>query len=106
MPSSRNTGSVAGAEVVQLYVEDRESSLPRPPRELKGFEKVLLMYNPAIYETADVISTYVYRRGILSGEYSFAAAVGLFGNVVNLVLLVTFNRISRRFWYSAMTSLK
>ena len=62
-----------------------------------GFEKVLLMYSPETYEVADVIATYVYRRGIVSGEYSFAAAVGLFGNVVNLVLLVTFNRIARRY---------
>ena len=62
-----------------------------------GFTKILLMYTPATYEVADVISTYVYRRGIISGEYSFAAAIGLFGNVVNLAFLVTFNRLARRF---------
>ena len=62
-----------------------------------GFEKILLMYSPGIYEVADVIATYVYRRGIISGEYSFAAAIGLFGNLLNLLFLVTFNRIARRF---------
>ncbi len=62
-----------------------------------GFEKIILMYTPATYEKADVIATYVYRRGIISGEYSFAAAVGLFSSAVNLVLLVVFNRVARAF---------
>ncbi len=62
-----------------------------------NWEKNLLMYTPATYEVADVIDTYVYRRGIVSGEYSFGAAVGLFKNVVNLGLLVAFNRLARRF---------
>ena len=61
-----------------------------------GFEKILLMYNPATYETADVISTYVYRRGIIGSQYSFGAAVGLFNSVINLVLLFSVNTISRR----------
>jgi putative aldouronate transport system permease protein len=62
-----------------------------------GFEKILLMYTPTTYEVSDVIATYVYRRGIISGEYSFAAAISLFGNAVNLLLLVTFNKIAGRF---------
>ena len=62
-----------------------------------NWEKILLMYSPVTYEVADVIDTYVYRRGIVSGEYSFGAAVGLFKNVVNLVFLVVFNRMARRF---------
>jgi putative aldouronate transport system permease protein len=61
-----------------------------------GFEKIMLMYNPITYETADVISTYVYRRGIQGGEYSFSTAVGLFNSLINLVMLVTFNTISKR----------
>lgn len=61
-----------------------------------GFEKVLLLYNPAVYETADVIQTYVYRRGIVSSDYSFAAAIGLFNSVINLALLLIVNRIARR----------
>jgi putative aldouronate transport system permease protein len=61
-----------------------------------GFEKIILLYNPATYETADVISTYVYRRGILGGEYSLSAAIGLFNNVINLILIVGVNYISRK----------
>jgi len=61
-----------------------------------SFEKIILMYSPATYETADVISTYVYRRGIVGGEYSFASAVGLFNSVINCTLLLIFNRISGR----------
>jgi putative aldouronate transport system permease protein len=61
-----------------------------------GFEKVILLYNPSTYETADVISTYVYRHGILDANYSYAAAVGLCNSAVALVLLVVANRISRR----------
>ncbi len=60
-----------------------------------GFEKVYLMYNPAIYETADVFSTYLYRRGILEADYSYATAVGLFNSVVALFLIVLCNRIAR-----------
>ena len=61
-----------------------------------GFEKVFLMYSEAIYETSDVISTYVYRRGLADAEYSFGAAVGLFNSVVNFVLLIMFNSIAQR----------
>lgn len=61
-----------------------------------GFEKVNLLYSPATYETADVIATYVYRRGILDGQYSFGSAVGLFNSVVNLALLLIVNRVSKR----------
>ena len=61
-----------------------------------GFEKIILMYGPSTYSTADVISTFVYRRGILDAQYSYAAAVGLFNSVVNLGLLVFVNWISRR----------
>ncbi len=61
-----------------------------------GFEKVMLLYNPAIYDTADVISTYVYRQGIISGNMSYAAAIGLFNSLINLCLLVSSNIISKR----------
>lgn len=61
-----------------------------------GFEKVLLLYNPNVYETADVIGTYVYRRGILGAEFSFSTAVGLFQSVVGFVLVVITNRIARK----------
>ncbi|MCL2059077.1 MAG: ABC transporter permease subunit [Oscillospiraceae bacterium] len=61
-----------------------------------GFEKVFLLYNESTYETADVISTYVYRRGLANAEYSFGAAVGFFNSVVNFSLLIIFNTIARR----------
>ena len=60
------------------------------------FQKILLMYNPLTYETADVVGTYVYRQGIESARYSYAAAVGLFMSVISLVLLVMANYASRR----------
>jgi putative aldouronate transport system permease protein len=61
-----------------------------------GFEKVMLLYNPRIYETADVISTFVYRRGILEGEYAYSAAVGLFNSTIACVLVIAANALSRR----------
>ncbi|GHV26420.1 sugar ABC transporter permease [Clostridia bacterium] len=60
-----------------------------------GFEKVFLLYNEGIFETADVISTYVYRKGLIDGSYSYSTAVGLFNSVVNLVLLVGANTLSK-----------
>lgn len=61
-----------------------------------GYEKVLLLYNGSTYETADVISTYVYRRGILSNDFSYATAVGLFQSVIGVILLVTANKVSKK----------
>jgi len=61
-----------------------------------GFEKVLLLYNPITYETADVIGTFVYRRGIINADFSFAAAINLFNNIINIILLIIVNQISRR----------
>lgn len=61
-----------------------------------GFEKVFLLYNPATYETADIISTYVYRTGIISGNFSYATAIDLFTGLVSLVLVYGANRISRQ----------
>jgi putative aldouronate transport system permease protein len=61
-----------------------------------GFEKILLIYNPLTYPTADVISTYLYRVGIVSGSFSYAAAIGLFEGVIGLVLVLSTNAISRR----------
>lgn len=61
-----------------------------------GFEKVYLLYNTAVYETADVIQTYVYRQGIQSNNYSYAAAVGLFNSVINFTIVFLANRISRK----------
>ena len=60
------------------------------------YEKVLLMYTPATYSTADIIQTYVYRVGLVNGNYSYATAVGLFNSVVSIILIVLANRVSRR----------
>lgn len=61
-----------------------------------GFEKVYLLYNPGIYETSDVISTYVYRQGIETQNYGYAAAVGLFNSVITFILVYSTNMISRK----------
>ena len=61
-----------------------------------GYEKIILMYNTATYETADVINTYVYRRGVVGGEYSFGTAVGLFQSIINFIFIVIANKISRK----------
>jgi putative aldouronate transport system permease protein len=61
-----------------------------------GFEKVLLLYNNRILETADVISTFVYRKGLLEFNYSYSSAVGLFNSVINCILLILANWFSRR----------
>ncbi len=61
-----------------------------------GYETIVLMYNPSIYSTSDVIGTYVYRRGILNGEYSFASAVGFFQSIIGLLLVLLANRIARK----------
>jgi len=61
-----------------------------------GFEKVILMYNPAVYEVSDIISTYTYRKGILEANYSYGTAIGLFNSLISMALLVFFNWLSRR----------
>lgn len=62
-----------------------------------GSEKVLLLYSPAIYQTADVISTYVYRNGFETYDYGFSTAVGLFNSVVNTVFLVSANFLCKKY---------
>lgn len=62
-----------------------------------GFSKVFLLYSPMSYEVADVISTYVYRRGFLEFQVSYATAVGLFNSVINCTLLVFANYLAKRF---------
>lgn len=61
-----------------------------------GFEKIILLYNGLTYETADVISSYVYRKGIVENNFSFATAVGLFNSVVNFILVIFANKISAK----------
>lgn len=61
-----------------------------------GFESILLLYKPTTYETADVIATYVYRTGLMNGDYGLATAAGLFEAIVALVLVVIANRLSKK----------
>ena len=61
-----------------------------------GSEKTILLYNPLVYQTADIISSYVYRTGVLNGDFSLTAAVGLFNSLINFSLLLLANAISRR----------
>ncbi len=61
-----------------------------------GYEKVYLLQNDLNVDVSEVISTYVYKRGVLNSNYSFSTAVGLFNNVVNIALLLMANFISRR----------
>jgi putative aldouronate transport system permease protein len=61
-----------------------------------GFDRILLLYNPSIYETADVISTHVARMGIERMQYGYSAAVGLFNSVVGTALLLVSNYLSKK----------
>ena len=65
-------------------------------KKLFGSEKTILLYNPLVYQTADIISSYVYRTGVLNGDFSLTAAVGLFNSLINFSLLLLANAISRR----------
>jgi putative aldouronate transport system permease protein len=62
-----------------------------------AMEKVLLLYKPQTYEVADVIMTFVYRRGLLENDYGYSTAVQIFNSVINLLLLMTANAISRKY---------
>jgi putative aldouronate transport system permease protein len=59
-------------------------------------ELILLLYHPATYEVADVIGTYVYRLGIVGGEFSYTTAVGLFMSVIGFILTFTANKVSNK----------
>jgi putative aldouronate transport system permease protein len=61
-----------------------------------GSDKILLLYNPSIYETADVISTHVYRMGLERMQYSYSSVVGLFQSLVGIVMLLSANTLSRK----------
>lgn len=61
-----------------------------------GYEKILLLQNPLNMESSNVIATFVYKQGLLDAQYSYAAAVGLFNSLINAVLLIIVNKISRK----------
>lgn len=60
-------------------------------------DKILLLYSPATYETADVIGTYVYRMGIMGNSYGLTSAIGLFNSVIGTLLLIITNNLSKKF---------
>jgi putative aldouronate transport system permease protein len=62
-----------------------------------GFELIILLYQPATFETADVINTFIYRQGIQGAQYDLAAAAGLFNAVIAFILVMTANTIARRY---------
>ncbi|MCZ7451482.1 MULTISPECIES: sugar ABC transporter permease [Rhizobium/Agrobacterium group] len=61
-----------------------------------GFEYIILLYRPSTYETADVVSTFIYRTGLQGTQYDLATAAGLFNAVIAFVLVYSANRISRK----------
>ncbi|XOQ44546.1 MAG: hypothetical protein ACFWTN_08915 [Clostridium sp.] len=63
-----------------------------------GFEKILLLYSPAVYSTADVIQTYVYRIGLVGNNYSYGTAIGLFQGLLGLILLWLSNKLTNKLW--------
>ena len=60
-----------------------------------GFEKAFLLQNNINLDYSEIIATYVYRIGIQGGQFSYSSAIGLFNNVINMVLLVVVNKIAK-----------
>ena len=67
-----------------------------------GYEKILLMQNSLNMETSEVISTYVYRLGIVDAQFSYTTAIGLFNSVVNIILLVIVNKFADKFTQTSL----
>lgn len=67
-----------------------------------GFEKVYLMQNSLNMASSEVISTYVYKIGLLSAQYSYSAAINLFSTIINFILLITVNKVSKKFGNSSL----
>ena len=67
-----------------------------------GYEKIILLYTPQTYEVADVISSYTYRMGILDARYGYSAAVGMFQSVINVIILVLANQLSKKYTETAL----
>ena len=67
-----------------------------------GYDSILLMYNESIYSTADVIGTYIYRAGVLDGNYSYTSAVGFFQSIMGLLMVIGANKLSKKFTESSL----
>jgi putative aldouronate transport system permease protein len=61
-----------------------------------GFDQIFNLYNPLVYSVADIIDTYVYRVGLIGGEFSYTAAIGLFKNIIGVILVIATNIASRK----------
>ena len=61
-----------------------------------GFDQIYNLYSPIVYETGDVLDTYVYRIGLVGRQYSFGSAVGLCRSVVGMVLLLSANALTKK----------
>ena len=67
-----------------------------------GYDKTLLLYNPTTYNVADIISTYTSRMGLELGDWSYSTAIGLFNSVINCILLVIANKLSKKLTESSL----
>lgn len=67
-----------------------------------GFEQVLVFYNPAVYESGDIIQTYVYRLGLGKMDFSLSTALGLFDSIVAFILIVGANELCKRLVHRSM----
>lgn len=67
-----------------------------------GFDQILLLYSPAVYDVADIIDTYVYREGLVNANYSYSAAVGLFKSVIGFLLVMTANGVVKKMGQSGI----
>ena len=67
-----------------------------------GYEKVYLMQNDLVIDTAEVISTYVYKIGLINNQFSFSTAIGLMNNVINFIVLVAANKLSNKIFGSGL----
>ena len=62
-----------------------------------GFDQIFIMYNPAVYSTGDIIDTFVYRQGLLQGQYSMATAIGLFKSAIGALLMIATNMLAIKY---------
>lgn len=67
-----------------------------------GYEKTILLYNPQVYETADILSSFVYRKGLQEANYGYSTAVSLFNSVINFILLLFANGLSKKYTESGL----
>jgi putative aldouronate transport system permease protein len=62
-----------------------------------GFEQIFNMYNPTVYRTGDILDTFIFRTGIMNGQFSLATAVGFFRSMISMLLIVIGNWAAKRF---------